>query len=307
MSDPQRESTGVAGQAGTVVSVNSNGEYSFTKPPRDEIVLITGLGVAGDVHAGVTVRHRSRVAADPGQPNLRQVHLIHAELHDELRPQGYQVAAGALGENVTTNGIDLLGLPIGTILRFGAPPADDVPPAEATATAPAGNADTRADGPAYAAGTGADAPAYAAGTRAAAPADAGTRPDAPADAAGTAETAGGPAGGAAAVVAAAGLATLNPATSAAVAILAARITAAADPDADAAGPAIVVTGLRNPCQQINNYRAGLLKRVLGQDPDGNLVRKAGVMAVVLRGGRIRPGDRISVELPPGPHLPLAPV
>lgn len=93
--------------------------YSFTKPNRDSITLLTGLGVAGDVHAGVTVKHRSRVAQDPTQPNLRQVHLIHQELFEELRAQGFEVAPGDLGENVTTSGIDLLGLPVGTLLRLG--------------------------------------------------------------------------------------------------------------------------------------------------------------------------------------------
>lgn len=93
--------------------------YSFTKPNRDSITLLTGLGVAGDVHAGVTVKHRSRVAQDPTQPNLRQVHLIHQELFAELRAQGFEVAPGDLGENVTTSGIDLLGLPVGTLLRLG--------------------------------------------------------------------------------------------------------------------------------------------------------------------------------------------
>lgn len=99
--------------------MSSNGVYSFTKPNRDGITLIAGLGVAGDVHAGVTVKHRSRVAQDPTQPNLRQVHLIHHELFAELREQGFEVAPGDLGENVTTSGIDLLGLPVGTLLHLG--------------------------------------------------------------------------------------------------------------------------------------------------------------------------------------------
>ena len=175
----------------TVISVSSNRTYSFSKPPRDEIVLLAGLGVQDDVHAGVTVRHRGRVAADPTRPNLRQVHLIHAELHDELREAGYDVAAGQLGENVTTRGVDLLGLPRGTVLRLGA-----------------------------------------------------------------------------------------------------------------GGAAVEVTGLRNPCRQINAFRPGLLKEVLGRDDAGRLVHKAGIMGVVLTGGPVRPGDPVSVELPVEPHLSL---
>src|SRR5690242_18020781 len=102
-----------------VVAVSSNGEYTFTKPNRESITLVAGLGVDGDIHSGVTVKHRSRVARDPSQPNLRQVHLMHNELHDELRAKGYAIEAGQLGENVTTAGLDLLGLPTGTLLRLG--------------------------------------------------------------------------------------------------------------------------------------------------------------------------------------------
>jgi len=235
---------------GTVAAVSCNDEYSFTKPVRDEIVLIAGLGVAGDVHAGVTVRHRSRVAADPDQPNLRQVHLIRSELHDELSEAGYEVPPGGLGENVTTSGIDLLALPVGTILRFGPTPA--------------------------------------------APAAAGAVPARAPDVAG-------PADGAAAVVAAAARATLDRSAADAVAALAARLASVQARDSR---PAIVVTGLRNPCQQINHYRPGLLKRVLIREDDGSVSRRAGVMAVVLRGGPIRPGTEIHVELPGVPHLPL---
>jgi MOSC domain-containing protein YiiM len=155
-----------------------------------EITLLAGLGVAGDAHAGVTVQHRSRVAADPTQPNLRQVHLIHAELHDELGENGFTVLPGQLGENVTTRGIDLLGLSRGTILRLG----------------------SRA--------------------------------------------------------------------------------------------VIELTGLRNPCGHINGLQPGLLKQVVGQDAQGRVVRKAGVMAVVLAGGPVRVGDRIVAEAPTGPQLPL---
>ncbi|PPS72583.1 MULTISPECIES: MOSC domain-containing protein [Streptomyces] len=172
-----------------VTAVSSNGEYSFTKPNRESITLLTGLGVEGDVHAGVTVKHRSRVAQDPTQPNLRQVHLMHEELFAEVGEDGFEVAPGELGENITTRGIDLLGLPTGTLLRLG----------------------------------------------------------------------------------------------------------------DAV---LEVTGLRNPCVQIDHFQDGLLKQVVGRDEAGNLVRKAGIMSVVREGGVVRPGDPIEVELPSEPHRPL---
>ncbi|MFC5720927.1 MOSC domain-containing protein [Streptomyces gamaensis] len=174
----------------TVTAVSSNGVYSFTKPNRDSIRLLAGLGVEGDVHAGVTVKHRSRVAQDPSQLNLRQVHLIHEELFTEVGEKGFDVAPGELGENITTSGIHLLGLPVGTRLHIG-------------------------------------------------------------------------------------------------------------------GQAVVeVTGLRNPCRQIEDFRAGLLKQVVGRGEDGKVVRKAGVMAVVVEGGEVRPGDAIRAELPAGPHRAL---
>ncbi|NUK03410.1 MOSC domain-containing protein [Streptomyces lunaelactis] len=173
-----------------VTTVSSNGEYSFTKPNRDSITLLAGLGVAGDVHAGVTVKHRSRVAQDPTQPNLRQVHLIHQELFAELAEAGFEVAPGDLGENITTSGIDLLALPTGTVLRLGE---------EAV---------------------------------------------------------------------------------------------------------VEVTGLRNPCLQIDAFQDGLLKQVVGRDEAGEIVRKAGIMSVVRAGGVVRPGDPITVELPTGAHRPL---
>ncbi|CAM5551446.1 MOSC domain-containing protein [Streptomyces purpurascens] len=174
----------------TVTAVSSNGEYSFTKPNRDSITLLAGLGVEGDIHAGVTVKHRSRVAQDPTQPNLRQVHLIHEELFAEVGDAGFEVAPGALGENITTRGIDLLGLPAGTLLHIGE----------------------------------------------------------------------------AAVV--------------------------------------EVTGLRNPCLQIDAFQDGLLKQVVGRDEAGRIVRKAGIMSVVREGGVVRPGDTIEVRLPAEPHRPL---
>ncbi|WP_431683705.1 MOSC domain-containing protein [Kitasatospora sp. KL5] len=175
---------------GTVTGVSSNGEYSFTKPNRDSITLLAGLGVEGDVHAGVTVKHRSRVAQDPTQPNLRQVHLIHEELFAEVGREGFKVSSGELGENITTSGIHLPGLPVGTLLHIGE---------EAV---------------------------------------------------------------------------------------------------------VEVTGLRNPCLQIDHFQRGLLKQVVGRDEAGNLVRKAGIMGIVLRGGEVRPGDAIRAELPDGPHRPL---
>jgi MOSC domain-containing protein YiiM len=164
--------------------------YSFAKPNRESITLLAGLGVEGDVHAGTTVKHRSRMRRDPSQPNLRQVHLIHEELFDEVRAAGFEVAAGQLGENVTTRGIDLLGLPVGTLLRLG----DEA--------------------------------------------------------------------------------------------------------------VVEVTGLRNPCLQIDGFQDGLLKQVVGRDEDGVLRRRAGIMSVVVTGGVVRPGDPVEVELPDGPHRPL---
>ena len=173
-----------------VTAVSASSIHGFSKPNRESIRLLAGLGVEGDAHLGTTVKHRSRVAKDPSQPNLRQVHLIHAELHDELREAGFNVSAGNMGENVTTRGIDLLGLPAGTRLRIG-------------------------------------------------------------------ESA-----------------------------------------------VIEVTGLRNPCVQIDRFQKGLMKAVLGKDEQGNLVRKSGIMAIVLEGGEVRSGDPIQVELPPGQHRRL---
>jgi MOSC domain-containing protein YiiM len=177
---------------GIVTAVSSNGTYSFTKPNRESITLLAGLGVDGVVHAGVTVKHRSRVAQDPTQPNLRQVHLMHEELFEEVAGVGHAVRPGDLGENVTTRGIDLLTLPTGTLLHFGE-----------------------------------------------------------------------------------------------------------------GGAVVEITGLRNPCVQIDAFQDGLLKRVVGRDPEtGELVRKAGIMSVVREGGEVRPGDAIRVELPAEPFRPL---
>lgn len=102
-----------------VVAVSLSPTHTFSKPNAEVIRLLTGIGVEGDAHLGVTVKHRSRVARDPSQPNLRQVHLIHAELHDEVRAAGFDVRPGELGENVTTRGVDLLALPVGALLRLG--------------------------------------------------------------------------------------------------------------------------------------------------------------------------------------------
>jgi MOSC domain-containing protein YiiM len=178
---------------GTVTAVSRSKSHSFSKATEMSIRLMAGLGVDGDAHMGETVKHRSRVRVDPTKPNLRQVHLIHAELHDELKEKGFDVHPGDVGENITTRGIDLLGLPTGTVLRIGA-------------------------------------------------------------------------------------------------------------------TAIVqVTGLRNPCNQLDGFQEGLTAAVLDRDAEGRVVRKAGIMSVVLQSGEVVPGDPISVELPPEPHRALSPV
>ena len=179
--------------AGRVVAVSRSATHTFTKPALDEVRLLVGLGVEGDAHAGVTVRHRSRVLKNPFQPNLRQVHLIHAELHDELRAAGFAVTPGAMGENITTRGIALLAMPTGTRLRLG----DEA--------------------------------------------------------------------------------------------------------------VVEITGLRNPCTQLDGLQQGLMAATLDRAAEGKLIRKAGVMAVVLVGGIVRPNDPITVELPLTPHRPLQPV
>jgi MOSC domain-containing protein YiiM len=178
---------------GVVTAVCRSATHTFSKPDAESIRLLAGLGVDGDAHMGETVKHRSRVARDPSQPNLRQVHLIHGELHDELRQLGFELSAGQMGENVTTRGLDLLALPTGARLRLG----------------------------------------------------------------------------------------------------------------DAA--VVEVTGLRNPCYQLDRFRPGLTAAVLGRDAQGELIRKAGVMGVVLAGGEIKPGDPIRVELPSGQHQSPKPV
>jgi MOSC domain-containing protein YiiM len=179
--------------SGSVLAVSSSPAHTFSKAKQECIRLLSELGVEGDAHLGATVQHRSRVARDPTQPNLRQVHLIHAELHEELRAAGFAVSPGQMGENITTRGINLLQLPTGTRLRLGA-----------TAV-------------------------------------------------------------------------------------------------------IEVTGLRNPCTQLDGLQPGLMAAVLDRDEHGKLIRKAGVMAIVLIGGEVRAGDPIGIELPPEPHQSLQPV
>lgn len=176
-----------------VVAVACARRHHFTKPVTESVTLLAGLGVEGDAHCGTTVRHRSRVRRDPTQPNLRQVHLVAEELLDELRANGFEVYPGAIGENVTTTGVDLLALPTGAVLRLGA------------------------------------------------------------------------------------------------------------------SASVRITGLRNPCLQLDKFQKGLMKAVLGRASDGSLIRRAGVMGVVLTGGVVRPGDPVAVELPEGEHVPLAPV
>ena len=176
-----------------VLAVSLRRGHHFSKTPSLSIRLLTGLGVAGDAHMGTTVKHRSRVRKDPTEPNLRQVHLMHAELFEELRVKGFDVTPGDLGENVTTSGIELLALPAGARLHLGA-----------TAV-------------------------------------------------------------------------------------------------------VEVTGLRNPCSQIDGFQNGLMAATLDKDAAGNLVRKAGVMSIVRSDGDVRPGDTIRVELPELPHRALKPV
>ena len=175
--------------AGKVTAVSLSTTHSFQKSNRQSIELLAGLGIAGDAHCGKTVKHRSRVAKDPTQPNLRQVHLIHSELHDELRIKGFEILPGQMGENITTRGIELLKLPTDTLLHIR------------------------------------------------------------------------------------------------------RAT-------------IQVTGLRNPCVQLNRFQSGLMAAVLDKDSQGNLIRKAGIMGIVIAGGVINVGDSIYVKLPSQPYKSL---
>ena len=176
-----------------MTAVSRSASHTLVKPAADSIRLVAGLGVEGDAHLGERVKHRSRVRRDPTAPNRRQVHVIHGELHDELRAGGFAVQPGEMGENVTTRGVDLLALPAGARLRLGA------------------------------------------------------------------------------------------------------------------SAVVEVTGTRNPCKQLDRIQAGLMKATLDRDADGKLVRKAGVMGIVLAGGEVRAGDVIGVQIPPAPHCPLEPV
>ncbi|WP_028649599.1 MOSC domain-containing protein [Nocardiopsis sp. CNT312] len=176
--------------AARVVSVSAGPAHTFSKPVLARVRLLAGLGVEGDAHMGATVQHRSRVARDPSQPNLRQVHLIHAELLDAVAGAGFDVAPGQMGENITTRGIDLLGLAAGTVLHLG----DE-----------------------------------------------------------------------------------------------ARVE---------------ITGLRNPCRQIDGFSPGLLRQMVRRGGDGSTAYLAGVMGIVLTGGTVAPGAAVGVHPPRGPHLPL---
>ena len=192
MNDKQETRLEHSTESGAVViAVSVSASHTFSKAAQPLIRLVEGLGAEGDAHAGVTVKHRSRVAADPMQPNLRQIHLIHGELFDELHRAGFDVAPGDLGENVTTRGVDLLSLSTDTLLHIGA------------------------------------------------------------------------------------------------------------------SAIVQVTGLRKPCVQIDRFQPGLLKELVHRDASGALVRKAGIMGVVLRSGEVRVGDEIRVECPTSPHKPLA--
>lgn len=173
-----------------VASLSKDSKHRFSKQTCNSLTFLKGLGIEGDAHCGALVKHRSRVKADPSQPNLRQVHLVATELISELKHSGFDVEAGTIGENILTSGVDLLSLPQGAMLFIGSE-----------------------------------------------------------------------------VV-------------------------------------LKITGLRNPCAQLDNYQAGLTKAVLDRDDEGNLIRKAGIMAIVEKGGLVNVGDAIHVELPPGPQLAL---
>jgi MOSC domain-containing protein YiiM len=177
-------------QKAQVSAVSISPSHTFSKSNVSSIYLIEGHGVEGDAHAGATVKHRSRVAKDPSQPNLRQVHLIHAELFDYLHEKGYTVAAGQMGENITTSNLDLLALPKDAILNFPS------------------------------------------------------------------------------------------------------------------GACVQITGLRNPCNQLNSLGNGMMKALLPKDEQGQIQRLAGIMGIVLKGGPVKPGDQIEIKLPQTPHQAL---
>jgi MOSC domain-containing protein YiiM len=186
----QRAATSDTTERGCVVSVSRSTAHGPRKVSCQTVRLLQGLGVEGDAHAGATVKHRSRVRRDPTQPNLRQVHLIHAELHDELRERGFDISPGQMGENITTRNLELLALPVGARLRIGV------------------------------------------------------------------------------------------------------------------SAVVELTGLRNPCSQLDSIQPGLMAATLARDQRGQLERKAGVMGVVIASGDVQPGDSIHVELPAEPCRPL---
>jgi MOSC domain-containing protein YiiM len=177
----------------TVIAVSCSADYTMSKPNQERIFLLEGLGVQGDAHCGKTVKHRSRVAQDPNQPNLRQVHLVHTELFDELIDKGFSISPGQIGENITTRNIELLALPKNTILTIGE------------------------------------------------------------------------------------------------------------------SVKVQITGLRNPCTQLDGIQPGLMKAVLDRDKNGEQIRKAGIMGIVLTSGQVKAGDQITVGYPNEPFEKLQPV
>jgi MOSC domain-containing protein YiiM len=188
-----RDGTAALSTTPTVLGVFANSAHTFSKHAHASITLLEGLGVEGDAHCGVTVQHLYDIKKEPGRANLRQVHLMQAELFDEVNAKGFSVGPGDLGENITTRHLDLLGLPAGALLHLGA-----------TAV-------------------------------------------------------------------------------------------------------VKVTGLRNPCFQIDRFQKGLVQAVLERSRGGPLIRKTGVMSVVIAGGVVHPNDPIAVRLPEGEPLPLEPV
>jgi MOSC domain-containing protein YiiM len=104
---------------GNVVAVASDRRHRFSKPTQDHIVLVEGHGIEGDAHAGAFVRHRYLAHRHPRLPNLRQVHLISSELFASLADAGFKVGAGELGENITTAGLELERMPLGTLIELG--------------------------------------------------------------------------------------------------------------------------------------------------------------------------------------------
>lgn len=102
-----------------VIAVASDSKHNIIKPIRESVRLIAGWGVEGDAHAGKTVQHRYDKRRNPDAPNLRQVHLMHSELFDQVSGLGLSVKPGQMGENITTRHIDILNLPRGTQLRIG--------------------------------------------------------------------------------------------------------------------------------------------------------------------------------------------